>query len=135
MNKARARPTPQPAPKSRARVRARSLTASQLRDLEAELRAERARLDRALGTEATLDGAGAAAPESQESLIPGDTDGGLRVALHGRAHAHRDAVDAALLRLADGTYGRCSECGGQIPFGRLIVMPESERCVACGPLA
>lgn len=123
----------QPPPTARGRGRTRKLTAAQLRELEAELLAERRRLERSLGSEAPADHEGEPDGATVGSLIPGDTDGGLRVALHSRAHAHRDAIDAALQRLADGEYGRCSGCGEHIPFGRLLVMPESERCVACGP--
>lgn len=130
-----ARPRSQPPPVARPRGRARKLTAAQLRELEAELRAERARLERSIGRVPTADGDGPPDAVSPGSLIPGDTDGGLRVALHSRAHTHRDAIDAALQRLADGTYGRCTGCGEPIPFGRLIVMPESARCLACGPSA
>ena len=135
MNSVPARPHSQPPPVARARARARKLTAAQLRELDAELRAERARLERSIGSAPTPDDDGQPAGVSLGSLIPGDTDGGLRVALHSRAHTHRDAIDAALQRLADGTYGRCTGCGEPIPFGRLIVMPESARCLACGPSA
>lgn len=49
----------------------------------------------------------------------------------------REQVKLALLReaierLAAGTYGTCSACGGAIPFERLFVFPEAPDCVACG---
>lgn len=28
-------------------------------------------------------------------------------------------------------YGQCIMCGSQIPFGRLMVMPESTKCMRC----
>lgn len=110
--------------------RTRALTAARLRELEAELMAERARLERSLGAADVVP----LVLDSDGSAPSGDPDGDIRGALHDRARARHDAIDAALQRIADGTYGRCAGCEQHIPFGRLIVMPESERCVACGPL-
>ena len=52
------------------------------------------------------------------------------------AELHRDiaefnALGGALRRIASGTYGACSDCGAQIPTGRLCVQPEAERCIRC----
>ncbi|MBY0228995.1 MAG: TraR/DksA C4-type zinc finger protein, partial [Gemmataceae bacterium] len=38
---------------------------------------------------------------------------------------------AALARLDAGTFGRCEECGGTIPQGRLDALPYVRYCVAC----
>jgi RNA polymerase-binding transcription factor DksA len=43
----------------------------------------------------------------------------------------RDAVAAAIERLAGGTYGDCVGCGKQVPEGRLDARPEAARCVTC----
>ena len=40
-------------------------------------------------------------------------------------------IDAALERIADGTYGSCEECGGPIGRQRLRAIPEARRCIAC----
>lgn len=45
-----------------------------------------------------------------------------------------DVITAALERIDAGTYGRCLECDSPIPFDRLAVMPETDRCVACSPV-
>lgn len=37
----------------------------------------------------------------------------------------------ALRRLEEGVYGLCVECGGEIPFERLLVFPETATCVDC----
>lgn len=42
-----------------------------------------------------------------------------------------DEVDAALARVADGTYGTCASCGTDIPPARLDFRPESIYCVDC----
>lgn len=40
-------------------------------------------------------------------------------------------IDAALARIATGTYGICASCGVDIPVERLAVVPTASRCVAC----
>jgi DnaK suppressor protein len=45
------------------------------------------------------------------------------------------AIDAALARIADGTYGICEMCGSVIPDERLEARPSSDRCVQCAGLA
>ena len=42
-----------------------------------------------------------------------------------------DEIDAALDRIADGTYGRCTHCGIVIPIERLEFRPSASGCVAC----
>lgn len=37
----------------------------------------------------------------------------------------------ALDRVDDPSYGKCSRCGGPIPMGRILIMPESTRCMRC----
>jgi DnaK suppressor protein len=41
------------------------------------------------------------------------------------------AIDDALQRLAQGSYGICTSCGGPISEGRLEVMPYAVTCVDC----
>ena len=43
----------------------------------------------------------------------------------------RAGIEAALLRLDNGTYGDCGECGNPIPLQRLMVQPAALRCAAC----
>lgn len=40
-------------------------------------------------------------------------------------------IEAALLRIARGGYGTCTECGGEIALGRLRAEPTSLRCTEC----
>jgi DnaK suppressor protein len=42
-----------------------------------------------------------------------------------------DLIEAALEKIADGTYGLCDECGGRIPKARLEVIPDTPYCVKC----
>ena len=41
------------------------------------------------------------------------------------------AIDAALKRIEEGTYGICQDCGARITDERLDVMPYAVRCVSC----
>lgn len=41
------------------------------------------------------------------------------------------AIDESLDRLAEGSYGLCTECGTEIPEKRLSVVPFAATCVAC----
>ena len=43
----------------------------------------------------------------------------------------RAEVLAALGRAREGVYGKCVDCGLQVPEGRLEARPEASRCVAC----
>jgi DnaK suppressor protein len=40
-------------------------------------------------------------------------------------------IDAAFLRLSDGTYGQCDGCGSPIDFDRLRAAPFASRCFDC----
>jgi RNA polymerase-binding protein DksA len=40
-------------------------------------------------------------------------------------------VDAALQRIADGTYGDCIDCGEDIAPARLVAYPTAMRCIEC----
>jgi RNA polymerase-binding transcription factor DksA len=48
----------------------------------------------------------------------------------GAAHALRE-IEAALSRLADGSYGTCTECGRAVTRERLEVLPAAALCMAC----
>lgn len=41
------------------------------------------------------------------------------------------AVDRALERIKEGTYGDCADCGCEVPYARLEAYPTAERCTAC----
>ena len=78
-----------------------------------------------------------AAPE--EGARVGDFhDRALASEVKEMAYATRDrllkrlaALQEALRRLRDGSYGRCGECDRPIPEGRLLAMPGATLCVHC----
>jgi RNA polymerase-binding protein DksA len=41
------------------------------------------------------------------------------------------AIEAAMLRVSDGSYGRCEHCGSLIEFRRLQLTPFASRCFDC----
>jgi DnaK suppressor protein len=52
------------------------------------------------------------------------------------SHLSRNAdalaeIEAALERIADGSYGQCSDCGEPIASARLLAQPAAPRCTAC----
>jgi len=109
-------------------TRFHDLTPAQLRDLEAELRYDLARLERASISERVP----ASDPIAADTTNEMDADGGLAVALESRARTRHAQVLDALERLATGVYGVCVSCRHAIPYGRLMVMPETSYCRSCG---
>lgn len=41
------------------------------------------------------------------------------------------AIESALLRLDEGTWGTCSDCGSKIASARMEALPTATMCVAC----
>jgi RNA polymerase-binding protein DksA len=55
----------------------------------------------------------------------------LDIATVTRDVAELAEVDAALVRITDGSYGTCSDCGEPIGWPRLNAQPTAGRCIAC----
>jgi RNA polymerase-binding transcription factor DksA len=51
-------------------------------------------------------------------------------ALAGELKEALEEVEAAILRLAAGTYGFCERCGKEITPARLEAMPAARLCIA-----
>ena len=71
---------------------------------------------------------------SRRKALAGEgQEGGWPGALPQPAEAAHEIgeIDAALARIADGTYGTCETCGGAIGRDRLRALPEVRRCIAC----
>lgn len=72
---------------------------------------------------------------------PADADSGERAvqqeddaALEGQAALVTQeiaSVTRALERIADGSYGQCTQCGAEIAPGRLAARPEAALCIDC----
>lgn len=101
---------------------------SRLEGLLAELKASAAVLQHSGGADTgeltTLDQHPA---DSGTSLADADREeASLEVLL-----AQQERVESALARVDAGTYGRCVDCGRELPEERLDARPEAERCVDC----
>jgi len=48
-----------------------------------------------------------------------------------RSKAQIAAIDKALARIDDGTYGICADCGAAIPESRLAALLDTETCMRC----
>lgn len=48
-----------------------------------------------------------------------------------RMKAEIEAIDRALVKLETGRYGRCEQCGKDIPQSRLEALPAASACVVC----
>lgn len=46
-----------------------------------------------------------------------------------------DEIEAALVRIVEGSYGTCQHCGGPMGLQRLRAFPEARFCVACSGAA
>jgi DnaK suppressor protein len=55
----------------------------------------------------------------------------ISVILTDRVREKLAAIDEALSRIDDSSYGACEECGLDIAEGRLIALPFTRLCVSC----
>lgn len=55
----------------------------------------------------------------------------LTLSLVGSEKEVLDKIEVALERVADGSYGKCEDCGKKIPESRLQVIPYTTVCVQC----
>lgn len=60
-------------------------------------------------------------------------DQGIHSAALSAAREKLFKIEQALDNLDDPDFGHCVGCGGQIPLGRLLALPESTHCVRCTP--
>lgn len=59
------------------------------------------------------------------------TERGEALALAEQLRSHRSDVLKALERMEAGTYGKCENCGQEIPIERLEAIPAASLCVSC----
>jgi len=107
-----------------------------------EANVARARLEELLAelkqSAAVLQRGGGADTGELSSLDQHPADSGTSLADADREEAsvevlasQQERVRAALSRIDAGTYGRCINCGRELPDERLEARPEAERCVDC----
>jgi DnaK suppressor protein len=101
-------------------------------DLEAaraSLLAERQRLLDELGE--PIEGPGQMTYGSQAAAATHVFEQQRDLALRDRSRAELQRIDAALVRLDDGTYGTCERCGQPIAPERLEAIPWAATCIDC----
>ena len=99
--------------------------------LRVQLQGERDRLRQQLrelgrGSDDELAFDGGFADSSQVTAERGEME-----AISGTITDKLREIDEALVKLEDGTYGRCQECGGEIGEPRLEAMPAAVLCITC----
>ncbi|WP_375488589.1 TraR/DksA family transcriptional regulator [uncultured Jatrophihabitans sp.] len=98
-----------------------ALSAADVRDLRTMLEEQREfRIEQLMH----LHGLGSESPlASPDPEVFRSLDDGARSAL-------RD-VQAALWRMDEGSYGRCTSCGGDVEVARLEILPQTATCLPC----
>ena len=104
------------------------MNAAKLNEIKAHLEQERDSLERQL---------------AEQSLGEVDVDEGFAdsaqataerselIAVEEQHESLHKEVLAALVRIEEGTYGECQNCGAEIPQERLDAVPTASLCVAC----
>ena len=112
-----------------------ALTDQQLAELSTRLEARRRELMGEVQDE--LDDTQGREYGSLTGALPGDSgdqsvadaEADLNLAMTDRHAEELAAVDAALGRIHEGTYGECVDCGTDIGYERLLAYPTAERCI------
>lgn len=74
--------------------------------------------------------------EFHESRLAAHTDGDdhdLQLAMQRRSARAQEEINTALERIADGMYGVCVSCQGDISMERLKAVPHALTCAGCAP--
>src|SRR3990172_4591378 len=90
-----------------------------------EVRSELIRSDQ----QRSIDMAGAVADVGDASVA--DLLAGVETAIIDRQSREKSDIEAAKRRIADGSYGTCIDCGGDIGHDRLLAYPTAKRCYEC----
>ena len=69
--------------------------------------------------------------EDTDDWAAADAMAAQDIALVSRDLAELANVEQCLVRIADGSYGDCVDCGSPIPYPRLVAHPAAKRCVSC----
>ena len=124
------------------------LTPDELQELWTELRIELRRIGARPVPSLDEPGAGlpprpaAPLPPAYESFRfgtdwppePPDVVAAVAAARESRAPARMLRILDAISRMRTGSYGICTACQAPIPFSRLLAIPETSNCVACGEI-
>jgi DnaK suppressor protein len=71
------------------------------------------------------------APADSGDQATGDALADLNLAIIDRHVREIRDIEATRARIADGSFGNCIDCGGDIGYERLLAYPTAKRCFAC----
>ena len=77
------------------------------------------------------DAASDALDKSEDDNAQIQTGRDIAFAINEHETAELLAIDASLLRIKEGVYGLCVDCGTHIPAARMDAAPHTLRCLAC----
>ena len=77
------------------------------------------------------DAASDALDKSEDDDAQIQTGRDIAFAINEHETAELLAIDASLLRIKEGVYGLCVDCGTHIPAARMDAAPHTLRCLAC----
>lgn len=97
---------------------------------QSELQAEQTRLTREIEELSKPQDFGNDVDDMDEEADEGEAIAN-RLAMAQALKDRLNEVEQALQKIAAGTYGVCTQCGGQISKEVLDVAPESDLCEAC----
>lgn len=83
------------------------------------------------GAISRAESAAVALGNASDDQAQANTERELTFALEERESAELVEIDAALKRIADGSFGLCVDCGVSIPAARLHASPTAMRCIDC----
>lgn len=71
------------------------------------------------------------APADSADQAAGDLLADLNLAIIDRHVREIRDIDATRVRIAEGSFGTCIDCSGEIGFERLLAYPTAKRCYVC----
>lgn len=104
----------------------RTVRGKLLRMRQALLRDSRTRIDQLLHDESKYQGISDDADLANMAFREGMDAANLN-----RDRSRLKAIEDALAKIDEGTYGICEDCEEQIPIARLNAMPFALRCIEC----
>jgi DnaK suppressor protein len=110
------------------------MTEDRFEGIRKVLKDELAAVERQLGEHGVAvdgDGVEVEVDEGFADSAQATTERGEALALAEQLRSHRAEVLDALARMDAGTYGKCENCGQEIPIERLEALPSARLCVTC----
>ena len=108
------------------------MDSAQLQRIRSMLEEELSAVEKQLAEHgATFDGVEVTVDEGFADSAAATTERSELLSLVEELQGRRSEISAALTRIADGSYGKCENCGQEIPAERLEALPTARLCVSC----